>query len=113
MGGTPTTRTKKGFHYVFKYDARILQTTGDKLDTRNGGGCIFVAPSVAYDDAGRTVAEYSWVTTPRADDGPDGLGGASGLSGLVAVPEPGIEFLRVLVKLTWDCRRSPPSRRAY
>ena len=40
-------RTKKGFHYVYKYDARILQTTGVKLDTRNDGGCIFVAP-VSY-----------------------------------------------------------------
>ena len=48
---TLVARTKKGFHYVFRYDARILQTAGAKLDTRNDGGCIFVAPSVAYDDA--------------------------------------------------------------
>jgi hypothetical protein len=97
---TLVARTKKGFHYVFRYDPRILQTAGDKLDTRNDGGCIFVAPSVAYDDAGRTVAEYRWVTTPRADDGLDGS------SGLVAVPEPVIEFLRAL-----DGRyvRAPPN----
>jgi len=81
---TLVARTKKGFHYVFKYDPRILQTAGDKLDTRNDGGCIFVAPSVAYDDTGRTVAEYSWVRVPDAD------------AGLIAVPEPVIDFLRAL-----------------
>jgi hypothetical protein len=48
-------RTKRGFHFVYGYDARILQTSGDKLDTRNDGGCVFVAPSVAYDDEGRKV----------------------------------------------------------
>ena len=79
-------KTKKGFHYVFRYDARILQTAGDKLDTRNAGGCIFVAPSVAYDDQGRTVAEYSWVRQPPlVSDEP-----------LVAVPEAVVDFLRAL-----------------
>jgi hypothetical protein len=77
-------RTKKGFHYVYKYDARILQTTGDKLDTRNDGGCIFVAPSVAYDDEGRKVADYKWVRVPQ--DGEP----------LVAIPEAVIDFLRAL-----------------
>jgi hypothetical protein len=97
---TLVARTKKGFHYVFKYDVRILQTAGDKLDTRNDGGCIFVAPSVAYDDHGRTVAEYKWVRVPAADadgaSGLSGLNGANGSNGLVAVPEPVIEFLRAL-----------------
>ena len=77
-------RTKKGFHYVYKYDGRILQTTGDKLDTRNDGGCIFVAPSVAYDDEGRTVAAYEWVRVPGTDES------------LVAMPESVIDFLRAL-----------------
>ena len=66
---TLVARTKRGFHYVFRYDARILQTAGDKLDIRNDGGCLFVAPSVAYDDAGRTVAEYRWIRVPRVPDG--------------------------------------------
>ena len=61
---TLVARTKKGYHYVFRYDARILQTAGDKLDTRNDGGCIFVAPSVAYDDERRAVAEYKWTRVP-------------------------------------------------
>ena len=83
---TLVAKTKKGFHYVFRYDARILQTAGDKLDTRNAGGCIFVAPSVAYDDQGRTVAEYSWVRQPPpVADEP-----------LVAVPEAVVDFLRAL-----------------
>ena len=85
---TLVARTKKGYHFVYKYDARILQTAGDKLDTRNDGGCIFVAPSVAYDDEGRTVAEYKWIRTPR-DDAPVE-------EALVAVPEAVIEFLRAL-----------------
>ena len=81
---TLVARTKKGFHYVYKYDPRILQTAGDKLDTRNDGGCIFVAPSVAYDDQGRTVAEYKWVREPEEAEG------------LVAMPEAVVEFLRAL-----------------
>jgi hypothetical protein len=100
---TLVARTKKGFHYVFKYDVRILQTAGDKLDTRNDGGCIFVAPSVAYDDRGRTVAEYSWVRVPDAEaDGP------SGANGLVAVPEPVIEFLRALDRRYVGRSGAPP-----
>ena len=44
-------KTKKGYHYVFAYDDRIVQTTGDKLklDVRNDGGCIFAEPSMAFD----------------------------------------------------------------
>jgi hypothetical protein len=82
-------RTKKGFHYVFKYDARILQTAGDKLDTRNDGGCIFVAPSVAYDDEGHKVAEYKWIRVPRDDEQ------------LVPVPESVIEFLRAIDRVSY------------
>jgi hypothetical protein len=77
-------KTKKGFHFLYSYDARILQTAGDKLDTRNDGGCVFVAPSVAYDDEGNKVAEYKWVRVP----GPGEL--------LVPMPEAVIEFLRAL-----------------
>jgi hypothetical protein len=77
-------KTKKGFHYLYKYEARILQTAGDKLDTRNDGGCVFVAPSVAYDDEGNKVAEYSWVRVPGAGEH------------LKQMPEAVIEFLRAL-----------------
>jgi hypothetical protein len=86
---TLVARTKKGYHYVFKYDARILQTAGDKLDTRNDGGCIFVAPSVAYDDERRTVAEYKWVRVPRDDEQ------------LVPVPESVIAFLRAIDRVNY------------
>jgi hypothetical protein len=86
---TLVARTKKGYHYVFKYDARILQTAGDKLDTRNDGGCIFVAPSVAYDDERRAVAEYKWMRVPRNDES------------LVPVPESVIEFLRAIDRVNY------------
>jgi hypothetical protein len=49
---------------VYRYDERIQQTTGDKLDTRNDGGCIFVAPSVARDKEGCEVAGYVWIREP-------------------------------------------------
>ena len=76
--------TKKGFHYLYGYDARILQTAGDKLDTRNDGGCVFVAPSVAYDDEGNKVAEYKWIRVPGPGES------------LVPMPEAVIDFLRAL-----------------
>ena len=82
-------RAKKGYHYVFRYDSRIAQTTGNKLDTRNDGGYIFVAPSVARDDQGRTVADYKWIRVPRADES------------LVPVPESVIEFLRALGRVNY------------
>jgi hypothetical protein len=83
---TLISKTKNGFHYVFAYDARILQTanTKNKLDTRNGGGCIYVAPSVAYDDERRSVAEYKWIRTPALGEG------------LVSMPEDVVDFLRAL-----------------
>ena len=93
---TLVARTKKGFHYVYKYDARILQTTGDKLDTRNDGGCIFVAPSVAYDDEGQKVAEYKWIRVPRDDES------------LVPVPESVIEFLRAIDRRYISASSSAP-----
>jgi hypothetical protein len=78
-------RTKTGFHYLYAYDARVLNAAGNKLGTRNDGGYIFVAPSVARDDKGRTVAEHKWIRVPRDDEGPEAL---------VPVPESVIEFLR-------------------
>jgi len=76
--------TKHGFHYVFKYDDRIVQTTGDKLDVRNDGGCIFCEPSVCRDDKGETVAEYHWIKQPFEDEE------------LVSLPDEVVEFLTKL-----------------
>ena len=97
---TLVARTKKGFHYVYKYEARILQTAGDKLDTRNDGGCIFVAPSVAYDDEDRTVAEYKWVRVPRDDEA------------LAPVPESVVEFLRAIDRVSYVSGSSAPLAQA-
>ena len=85
-------RAKKGYHYVFRYDSRVAQTTVNKLDTRNDGGYIFVAPSVARDDQGRTVADYKWIRVPRDDEEPEAL---------VPVPESVIEFLRALDRVSY------------
>ena len=82
-------RAKKGYHYVFRYDLRVAQTTVNKLDTRNDGGYIFVAPSVARDDERRTVADYKWIRVPRDDEQ------------LVPVPESVIEFLRALGRVNY------------
>jgi hypothetical protein len=82
-------RTKKGYHYVFRYDARVLNAAGNELGTRNDGGYIFVAPSAARDDKGRTVAEYRWVHVPRDDEH------------LAPVPEAVIEFLRSIDRVRY------------
>ena len=109
---TLVARTKKGFHYVFRYDARILQTAGDKLDTRNDGGCIFVAPSVAYDGDGRTVAEYRWIRVPQdAEDLTENdERSPADPSGLTAVPEAVIAFLAALDRryVRSDCKQASP-----
>jgi len=62
--------TKKGRHYVFAYDERIVQTTDDKLklDVRNEGGCIFAEPSIAYDDFGDVRAVYGWIKKPESGE---------------------------------------------
>jgi len=74
-------KTKKGFHYYFAYDQRIKQTTGDKLDTRNDGGCIFCEPSIAKTPDGEVVASYEFIKQPFEDEE------------LTSLPEEVIEFL--------------------
>jgi P4 family phage/plasmid primase-like protien len=57
-------RTRKGFHYLFKYDSRI-RTVAKKalaLDTRNDGGLLYVAPSRYTTPDGEAV--YQWDVTP-------------------------------------------------
>jgi len=58
-------RTRKGFHYLFKYDSRI-RTVAKKalaLDTRNDGGLLYVAPSHYTTPDGEEVV-YEWDVTP-------------------------------------------------
>ena len=57
-------RTRKGFHYLFKYDSRI-RTVAKKalaLDTRNDGGLLYVAPSRYTTPDGEAI--YQWDVTP-------------------------------------------------
>ena len=80
-------RTRKGFHYLFKYDSRI-RTVAKKslaLDTRNDGGLLYVAPSHYTTPAGDEVA-YEWDITP--DD--------MGETELRILPETVVEQLRKL-----------------
>ncbi|NBO23269.1 hypothetical protein EBU94_08035, partial [bacterium] len=72
---------KGGKHYMFKYDPRLKQTTGNKLDIRNDGGIIYAEPSHAVYN-GKVVGKYKWVLVPDDDET------------LLPVPETVIQFLR-------------------
>jgi len=63
-------QTNKGFHYVYKYDSRLKQTTGydTKIDIRSDRGCIFVAPTHATTPSGETIAKYEWIKQPFEDE---------------------------------------------
>ena len=63
-------KTNKGFHYVFKYDERLKQTTGQELalDVRSDGGCIFCEPTLATTPDGAPIASYEWIKTPFEDE---------------------------------------------
>lgn len=75
-------KTRKGFHYVFKYDERIKQTQDDDyaLDTRNNGGCILCEPT-HLEVGGKVVATYEWTVFPM--DGEE----------LATIPEDAVEYL--------------------
>lgn len=80
-------KTRKGFHYVFKYDERLNQTSEqDKLDLdiRNDGGIIFCEPTSVKAPNGEFVANYEWTITPMDDEE------------LMTCPEEVIEFLKEL-----------------
>jgi len=82
-------KTNKGFHYVWKYDARLKQTTGTddiKIDIRSDGGCIFCEPTLAKTPEGVVIAQYEWTKMPFEDEE------------LEAVPEEVIEYLTQLDK---------------
>jgi hypothetical protein len=66
-------RTRKGFHFLFAYDARIRTVSNNSLglDTRNDGGLLYVAPShYTHPATGEEIA-YTWERVP-ADDEPLG-----------------------------------------
>ena len=80
-------KTNKGFHYVWKYDPRLKQTTGTdetKIDIRSDGGCIFCEPTLAKTPEGVVVAQYEWTKMPFEDEE------------LEEVPEEVIEYLTAL-----------------
>lgn len=80
-------RTKKGFHYVFKYDERIKGVSGKEgidLDTRNDNNCLFCEPSHCLNTDGEVVATYEWTITPNDDEE------------LTELPEEVFEYLKAL-----------------
>lgn len=82
-------KTNKGFHYVWKYDARLKQTTGTddiKIDIRSDGGCIFCEPTLAKTPEGVVIAQYEWTKMPFEDEE------------LEVIPEEVIEYLTQLDK---------------
>ena len=81
-------RTRKGFHYLFKYDSR-LKTVAKKtlgLDTRNDGGLLYVSPSSYNVPESEAVVDYVWDITPED----------MGETELRVIPESVISFLRGL-----------------
>jgi len=80
-------RTKKGFHYVYKYDERIAQTTSKtlELDTRNDDGLLYVAPS-QYTTPSGEVCSYEWQIEPMDDEE------------LMEMPDEVVEYLTTLDK---------------
>jgi hypothetical protein len=57
---TAVQRTRRGRHYMFRYDERLRTTTNDehKIDIRADGACIICCPSAYITDDG--AVEYTW-----------------------------------------------------
>jgi hypothetical protein len=68
-------RTRKGFHFLFVYDARIRTVSNNSLglDTRNDGGLLYVAPSHYTHPATGEVIAYTWECVPAEGESLAGL----------------------------------------
>ena len=78
-------KTRKGFHFVFKYDERLKTTTGENgqaLDIRNDRALLYVEPSHYFVDGERV--EYKWDITPEE----------CGETELATIPEAVIAYLQ-------------------
>ena len=60
---TMVAKTKKGFHYVFKYCPLIKGVAVNELalDTRNDNNCIFCEPTLVKASDDSIVATYKWI----------------------------------------------------
>lgn len=78
-------KTKKGYHYIYKYNPKITTTTSKALalDTRNDDAILFIAPSNLMHN-GNVIASYEWEKQPF-DDEP-----------LTEVPQEVMDFLQKL-----------------
>lgn len=80
-------KTRKGFHYVFKYHPDIKGVSNDKLalDTRNDNNCIFCEPTRdVKNPQGEIIASYQWERVPF--DGEE----------LIVIPQEVLDYLKQL-----------------
>ena len=64
-------KTKKGFHFVYKYNPTIEGKSNNKLalDTRNDDNCIFCQPTRSrFDKEGNPYFSYEWQITPMENE---------------------------------------------
>jgi len=63
-------KTTHGYHYVYKWDPRVKQTSDSdlKLDIRSNGGCIYVEPSLVKDPDSNIIGEWKWLRLPEEDE---------------------------------------------
>lgn len=80
---TMIAKTKKGFHYIFKYNPTIKGVSCDDLalDTRNDNNCVFCEPTRCVADDGAVVATYKWIKKP------------SSMEDLVEIPSEVLDYL--------------------
>jgi len=84
---TLVARTRKGYHYVFKYNPTIKGVAVDELalDTRNDNNCLFCEPTRdVKNDVGEIIASYRWEKVPFEDEG------------LVEIPDMVLQYLMEL-----------------
>jgi putative DNA primase/helicase len=61
-------KTRKGFHYYFKYNPILKQTQGDighGLDIRNDGGIIYCPPGEYRHPETKEIYSYDWIMRPK------------------------------------------------
>lgn len=79
-------KTRKGFHYLFRYTPLIKGVSCDDLalDTRNDNNCVFCEPTRCVAEDGSIVATYEWIKRPNT------------MNDLVDIPQNVMDYLLAL-----------------